>query len=78
MIPWLAVKLAGPGSVDEDVHYALGELLSLEEQLSEAELNRRIDRVKTRFAGSDGTKWSEELRRDANGATNLLKVLALG
>lgn len=75
LMPWLIAKLATPGTVDEDLRYALAELLQAEDPISTVELDRRLNTLTGRFYGTEGARWSEELTRTGD-AARLLRTLA--
>ena len=59
--PWLIGKLSEAGTVDDNLRYALSELLSAEGPLSVNEIDYQIENVKTCFSGANGAKWLEKL-----------------
>lgn len=76
LIPWLSGRLAAQGSVDEDLRYALAELLQADGPLSTEELDRQIAKVTTRFSGADGARWLGEFTSTRNAAELLRSVVA--
>lgn len=52
-LPWLAGRLVSPGPVDDDLRYALGEMLQREGPLQQDLLERRIERVIAHFSLPD-------------------------
>ena len=67
VVPWLKARLTAAEPGDEDLCYALAELLQAEGPLSSLELDRQIEIVRTRFSKTNGERWLEELiqARDA-------------
>lgn len=63
LMPWLRARLAGPTAVDEDLRYALAELLQSQGAVSAEELERQLETVKARCAGPDGARWLDEVTR---------------
>jgi predicted dehydrogenase len=75
LLRWLNDRLAAPVSLEENLVYALTELLQADGPLPGAELDRRMDVVLARLSGADGKRWSEELTRTGD-PSRLLKSLA--
>lgn len=75
LVPWLIGRLAAPGPIDEDLRYALSELLQAEGPLSAGELDRQISAVTSRFSGADGARLAGKLT-NAHDAASLLRTLA--
>jgi predicted dehydrogenase len=61
LLPWLTSRLTHPGNADEDLRYALGEILQFRGLLSTAALEREIERVRDQFAKAPDTKWLSAL-----------------
>jgi len=61
LLPWLTARLTHPGNADEDLRYALGEILQFRGLLSTAALEREIERVRDQFAKAPDTKWLSAL-----------------
>ena len=57
LMPWLIAKLAFAEEVDEDLRYALSEILQSEGSLPAVALEKQIERVRQRFSGTDATNW---------------------
>ncbi len=55
LLTWLAGRLTGPGDTDEDLRYALGEILQYRGLLSADAIERGIERVRARFARAPDT-----------------------
>lgn len=73
---WLTSRLSVAETIDEDVRYALSELLQKDTRLSSKELNRQIASVMSRFHGPDGLHWSQTLI-GAQEVSKLLRALAV-
>lgn len=76
LMPWLLARLATSEQVDEDLRYALSEILQSEGPLSTATMEQQIERVRQRCSGTDGARWSRELAGARDPAT-LLRALAM-
>lgn len=61
MIPWLIARLARSGPVDDDVRYALSEVLQVGSPMSESEIEQKIERVREQFSGAEGPRLLREL-----------------
>jgi predicted dehydrogenase len=61
LLTWLAGRLAGPGDADEDLRYALGEILQYRGLLSAGAIERGIERVRARFATVPDSGWLRAL-----------------
>lgn len=76
LTPWLVARLASPGRADDDLRYALSEILQSEGPLSAAVIEQRIDRVRRQFSGTDGARRLRELS-DARDPAEFLNVAAM-
>jgi predicted dehydrogenase len=65
---WLVAKLASPGPVDDDLRYALSEMLQSSGPISANVIERRIERVRQQFSGTNGARWLDELANARNPA----------
>jgi len=61
LLPWLMTRLTRPGGADDDLRYALGEILQFRGLLSAAALDREIERLRARFAHAPDTGWLSTL-----------------
>ena len=48
---WLVAKLGSLGRVDEDLQYALNEILLADEPFSTTEIASQVDRIQHQFSG---------------------------
>ena len=71
--PWLVAKLAFLGRVDDDLRYALNEMLLVNESLSTTEIESQIGRVQRKFSGDTAT----DLLRALNDTRDPLKFVGL-
>jgi len=76
LIPWLIAKLASQKQVDEDLRYALGEILQSEGSLPEIAIEQKIKRVRQQFSGTDATNWLRVLAA-AQEPTMILRSIAM-
>jgi predicted dehydrogenase len=60
--PWLIAKLSSLDRVDEDLRYALNEILLANERFSEAEIESQIERVQKFFSGDVTTELLKALK----------------
>ena len=74
LIPWLIAKLASPEAVDEDLRYALREILQSEGSLPEGAIEQQIERVRQRISGTDATNWLRVLA-EAQEPSMILRTL---
>ena len=61
LLTWLSGRLTDPGDTDEDLRYALGEILQYRGLLSAGAIERGIERVRARFARAPDTGWVKAL-----------------
>ncbi len=76
LLPWLAARLAARATGDEDVLYALAELLQADGPVETSELERQIKVVSSRFTGEDAARWLRELTHTRNPARLLAAAVA--
>ena len=60
---WLNAKLGSGEPLDEDLRYALSEMLQPNASFPASEIDRQIERVLQRFSGKDCAVWLGELGR---------------
>jgi hypothetical protein len=65
-VPWLLAKLAGAGPADDDLRYALGELVQSDRHLPSAAIERHIERLWSAAAGIGGARLSRALEAAAD------------
>ncbi|MDA2928581.1 Gfo/Idh/MocA family oxidoreductase [Acidobacteria bacterium AH-259-O06] len=75
LMPWLIARLPYIGQIDDDLRYALTEVLHFEGPLSTTAMEQQIERLRQQFSGTDGTRWLRELAEAQEPAT-LLRALA--
>jgi predicted dehydrogenase len=61
LLPWLMTRLAHLGDADDDLRYALGEILQFRGLLSAAALDREIERLRAQFARAPDAGWLSTL-----------------
>jgi predicted dehydrogenase len=71
LVPWLAAELASPESGDNDLRYALAELLQSGSLLPETAIDEQIERVRQEFSRTSDIHWLKALVE----AQNPLKIL---
>lgn len=76
LMPWLLERLASSEQVDDDLRYALSEILQANGPLSTAAIDRQIERLRQQWSGKAGTRWSRELAGSQDPA-RLLRALAI-
>lgn len=76
LMPWLLARLATPEQVDDDLRYALSEVLQSEGPFSTAAIEQQIKGVKQKCSGADGARWLRELAGSQDPA-RLLRALAI-
>jgi len=73
MISWLKAKLSPPVLIDDDLQYALREILLVNGPLSkDAEVC--IDRIQNAFSGETAGYWHDRLNKDAKPFDLLRKI----
>lgn len=58
---WLISKLDFPVNLDDDLHYSLCEIFLYNGRLSKINLEQKIEQVRRKFNGVDGSRWINEL-----------------
>jgi len=76
LMPWLVSRLASPGPVDEDLRYALSEILQFEGSLPATTMDQQIKRVRQKFSGKAGTGRLKELA-EARDPASLFRAIAI-
>ncbi len=76
IMPWLIARLASQGPMDDDLHYALSEILQSEASFSEVAVDRQIERVLQQFSGRIAAFWLRELT-EAHDPSMFFRSLAL-
>lgn len=61
MIPWLIDRLACSGPVDDDLRYALSEVIQFDGPISATEIEQKVERVRQQFSGAEGPSRLREL-----------------
>ena len=61
MKSWLVGRLSSAEPIDDDLRYALYEILQSEGRLSETAVDKQIELVRQQFSGADGTRLLTEL-----------------
>lgn len=73
---WLISKLESPVTIDEDLHYALSEILQYKGRLTQSILEQQINQVVDKFNGPDCKLLLEELSR-SNDPVSLFKTILM-
>lgn len=60
-MPWLVKKLTSSEQVDDDLHYALREILQAEGPLQASVIEKKIEQVRQQFSGSPDADWLKVL-----------------
>ncbi|MCG3770998.1 MAG: hypothetical protein JW384_02178 [Nitrosomonadaceae bacterium] len=76
MMTWLITRLAFLGPMDDDLHYALSEILQSEASFPEVAVDRQIERVLQQFSERTATSWLKELN-EAQDPSMFFRSLAL-
>ncbi len=63
MKSWLVDSLSSAGPIDDDLRYALYELLQSKDRLSGTEVDKQIEQVRQQFPKADGAQLLTELNR---------------
>jgi len=61
LVPWLTAELASPESEDDDLRYALTELLQAASLLPETAIEEHIRRVRQEFSKTSDAQWLKAL-----------------
>ena len=77
LMPWLIDRLSSPGPIDEDVRYALCEILQYERSYPRDELELQIERIRDRLLGASHTQLMRELAMVSDSAKQL-RIIACG
>jgi len=76
LMPWLIAKLAAsPGEVDDDLRYALSEMLQSEGSLPATTIEQQIERVRQQLSGTADTHWFSALA-EAQDPAMILRSIA--
>lgn len=76
LIPWLIDRLTSQGQVDDDLRYALSEMLQSEGSLPATVIEQQIGRVRQQFSGGAGTRRLRELAEDQD-PSMILRAIAM-
>lgn len=60
---WLTDRFSEDISIDDDLHYALSEILQLEGFLSKNVIERQIEKIQEKFMERESSKWLDLLRQ---------------
>lgn len=75
LTPWLITRLVPPCQVDDDLRYALSEMLQSEGTLPTTAVEHRIERMRQRLCETDGIRRLKEFAGTPDPAT-LIRALA--
>lgn len=76
LMPWLISRLASPVIVDDELHYALCEMLQSEGSFSASVIKKKIERLRQQFEGRVGTRLLKDLA-GIQDPESLLRSIAL-
>jgi predicted dehydrogenase len=77
LMPWLIDRLASQRQVDDDLRYALNEILQSEGSFPVTAIEQQIERVRQQFSGTDATRWVRVLA-GAQEPSMILRSIARG
>lgn len=76
MMPWLIARLASLGQLDDDLRYALSEILQSEASFPRATVDQQIERVRRQLSGRAAACWLRELN-EAQDPSMFFRSIAL-